>query len=155
MRALWTAAMLLMLVMPGAAVADQFSDGLTAYNRQDYTTALRLWRLAAEQGNPDTQYNLGVMYADGRGVPKDDVLAVKWYRLAAEQGNPDAQNNLGAMYATGKGVPKDDVLAYMWFNIAAAQGSDASDKNRDRLARTMTPTQIAEAQRLSREWKAK
>jgi TPR repeat protein len=63
MRALWTGAMLLMLVMPGAAVGDQipdFSDGLSAYHRQDYTTALRLWRLAAEQGYADAQVHLGV-----------------------------------------------------------------------------------------------
>lgn len=74
---------------------------------------------------------------------------MKWYRLAAEQGNADAQDHLGDMYADGRGVPQDNVLAYMWFNLAHA------DKRRDRVASTMTPTQIAEAQQLSREWKAK
>ena len=87
MRVLWIGATLLMLVMPGPVIAGQFSDGQAAFNRQDYTTALRLWRLAAEQGDADSQSNLGRMYANGLGVPKDDKLAVKWYRLAADQGN--------------------------------------------------------------------
>ena len=64
-------------------------------------------REAAEQGHADAQSNLGLMYAMGWGVPKDDVQAVAWYRKAAEQGNADAQSNLGRMYAKGEGVPQD------------------------------------------------
>ena len=64
-------------------------------------------RQAAEQGNAAAQFSLGLMYADGEGVPKDDAEAVRWYRLAAEQGNAAAQFSLGLMYADGEGVPKD------------------------------------------------
>ena len=56
---------------------------------------------------PTAQYNLGIMYAKGQGVPQDYAEAVKWYRLAADQGIPTAQNNLGFMYAKGEGVPQD------------------------------------------------
>jgi len=59
------------------------------------------WRARAEAGEAIAQYNLGVLYAVGRGVPQDDAEAVRWYRLAAEQGDADAQNNLGFMYANG------------------------------------------------------
>ena len=61
---------------------------------QDYKTAVKWYRLAAEQGDADAQYNLGVMYDKGRGVPQDYKTAVKWYRLAAEQGFAPAENVL-------------------------------------------------------------
>ncbi len=76
-------------------------------------------------------------------------------RARAEQGNPIAQYNLGLMYANGFGVPEDNVLAYMWYNLAAAQGGEAVERaqsNKDTLEERMTREQIAEAQRLSREW---
>jgi clan AA aspartic protease (TIGR02281 family) len=92
------------------------------------------------------------MYEVGDGVPQDYKLAVKWYRLAADQGNASAQTNLGFMYEIGKGVPQDLVQAHLWFNLAAANGKNVG-QYRDDIARMMTQDQIAEAQRLSREWK--
>jgi hypothetical protein len=83
---------------------------------------------------------------------------MRWYRLAADQGQADAQRNLGVMYAEGEGVPKDDVQAHLWFDLAASRFSTGSlnsgiaGRNRDRVAGLMNPTQIAEAQRLAREW---
>jgi uncharacterized protein len=109
----------------------------------------------AEQGNASAQFVIGDMYANGRGVPEDDKQAVKWYRLAAEQGHAKAQSNLGLMYARGDGVPEDKVLAYMWWNLAAANsfsyGIENASKNKDIIAERMTSSQIAEAQKLSRE----
>jgi TPR repeat protein len=137
------------------AAAGPFEDGFAAASRGDYTTAYRLWRPLAEQGVPGAQYNLGVMYANGEGVPKDEREAVRWYRKAAEQGAPSAQFNLAYLYATGRGVPKDDVQAYVWWNLAAAQGHEDANKNREIIARSMTPSQIAEAQAFSRNWKPK
>ena len=72
---------------------------------QDDAEAVRWFRLAAEQGDANAQFNLGLRHADGRGVPQDDVEAVRWYRLAADQGNADAKKNLELMYANGLGVP--------------------------------------------------
>jgi hypothetical protein len=71
---------------------------------------------------------------------------------APEQGLAIAQHNLASMYARGLGVPKDYVRAYVWYSLAAPQCKDA-EKNRDIVARQMTPTQIAEAQKLVMEWK--
>ena len=59
------------------------------------------------------------------------------------------------MYANGEGMPQDYVQAQMWFNLAAAQGAEQARRNRDWVAQRMTPGQIAEAQRLAREWKPK
>jgi uncharacterized protein len=80
---------------------------------------------------------------------------VSWYRKAAEQGKEWAQSNLGEMYAKGDGVSKDAVPAYMWSNLAAAQGNENAKNFRDALEKTMTPAEIAEAQKLSREWRPK
>ena len=74
---------------------------------QDYKTAAKWYRLAAEQGDVTAQFNLGVMSVKGVGVPQDHKAAVKWYRLAAEQGDARAQVELGAMYDRGDGVPQD------------------------------------------------
>ena len=87
-----------------------------------------------------------------RRVPEDDAEAVRWFRLAAEQGDASAQNSLGFMYELGEGVPEDIVLAYMWYNLAAAQGNETAQSNKDRTERRMTREQIAEGQRMSREW---
>ena len=76
-------------------------------------------------------------------------------RAQAEQGGSDAQFNLGLMYYRGEGVPQDYVQAHMWYNLAGISGDAQSVKNRDFVAEIMTPSQIAEAQRLAREWKPK
>ena len=120
---------------------------------QNDTEASKWYRLAADQGNAYAQSNLGFMYHNGQGVPQDYVQASKWYRLAADQGNAYAQGGLGVMYAKGEGVPQDYVLAHMWLNLAAAQGQAEAVKNRDLAASKMTRDQLAEAQRLARDWK--
>jgi TPR repeat protein len=133
--------------------------GYAAYQKGNYETALRLLRPLAESGDTRAQFNLGVMYSEGQGVPQDYAEAAKWYRLSAEQGYAQAQYNLGLWYAQGEGGPRDDVQAHMWFNLAAARfppsdilSRSAAIKNRDTLASRMTPDQIAQAQRLAREW---
>ena len=75
------------------------------------------------------QYNLGGMYALGRGVPQDDAEAVKWYRKAADQGDAIAQHNLGVMYSDGLGVPQDYAEAVKWYREAADQGEAAAQVN--------------------------
>ena len=79
-------------------------------------------RARAEQNDAVAQKDLGILYANGTGVPKDSVEAVKWLRRAAEQGNAPAQKNLGLMYANGTGVAKDSAEAVRWFRQAAEQG---------------------------------
>jgi uncharacterized protein len=128
---------------------------------QDYAAAASWYRKAAEQGNAMAQYNIGVMYEDRQGVPQDHAAAMSWYRKAAEQGYVDAQINLGILYSMGEGVSRDYVIAHMWFSLAAGgdkKGVEAQNKMtpaqaRDIVAKHMTPTQIAEAQKLVREWK--
>jgi TPR repeat protein len=125
---------------------------------QDYAQAVQWYRRAAHQGLAAAQGNLGSLYGVGRGVPQDYAQAVKWLRLAADHGDAGAQLALGFMYAAGHGVAPDYVQAYKWLSLAAAALTTNPDHDnavqaRDTLAARMAPAQIAEAQKLAREWK--
>ena len=120
---------------------------------QDHAEAMKWYRKAAEQGVAKAQFNIAIMYQNGWGVARDDAEALKWTRKAARQGYADAQVNLGFRYAKGQGVPLDFVRAHMWSNLAAAQGVEMAMDNRTIVAAKMTRAEIAEAQRLAREWK--
>lgn len=104
------------------ALRADFVAGMNAYTAGDYATALKEWQPLAEQGEPHCEYNLGLLYAQGLGVPKDFARAAEYYRKAAEQGIVAAEYNLGVLYSSGQGVPKDDTEASKWFLKAASQG---------------------------------
>jgi TPR repeat protein len=76
----------------------------------------------AESGNVEAQFNLGLMFDQGQGVPQNYTEAAKWYRKAAEQGHADAQYFLGTMYIQGQGVPQNYTEATTWLKKAAEQG---------------------------------
>jgi uncharacterized protein len=111
------AAIILVFRFATPVVAGPLEDADAAIKRRDYASALRLIRPLAAQGDANAQYNLGVFYDNGLGVPQDKVRA------------------------------------YMWFNLSAAQGREGAAAFRDLIARRMTPVQVAEAQKLAREWK--
>ena len=100
-----------------------------AYRRGEYATAFELVQPLAVDGDATAQYNLGLMYHKGHGVPKDYDQALKWYRLAAAQNHAIAQNNLGIMCEYGEGVPQNYDAALKWFRLAAAQGEAAAQTN--------------------------
>ncbi len=150
----------------GGDASARFNLGLMYSNGQgvpqDYTEAVKWYGKAADQGDASAQYNLGLMCALGQGVPQDHAEAAKWYRKAADQGDASAQFNLGLMYGMGQGVPQDFVLSHMWFTLAASRfpaserkRREMAESNRETAASKMTPAQVAEAQRLAREWKPK
>jgi hypothetical protein len=99
--------------------SQDFQKGLAAHDSGDFATALREWTPLAKQGDADAQFNLGLMYRKGQGVPQDDKTAAKWWKLAAEQGNAAAQFNLGVMYDNGQSVPQDYKTAVKWYRLAA------------------------------------
>jgi TPR repeat protein len=146
-----TLATIMALLSFAPVTAGPLEDAVAAYVKGDNETAVRLLRPLAEQGDARAQYHLGTRYFTGSGEPQDYAEALKWFRLSADQGNPDGQGALGSMYYMGRGVPQDYVLAHMWFNLSAARGG--SPARRDSKLHQMTPEQIAEAQRLAREWK--
>ena len=130
----------------------------------DYAEAVTWYRRAAEQDHrrpvggqvavAAAQYRLGAVYATGQGVAQNDAAAFMWYRRAAERGDALGQLQLGLMYGLGRSVPQDYVAAHMWLNLAAAAGVEEARQGRDVLAESMTPEQVAEAQRRARACQA-
>ncbi len=110
-----------MLLSCSAAQGD-FAAGRSAYDSGDYATALAEWQPLADGGDANARFGLGLMYANGFGVPLDDDQALKWYGLAAEQGHGEAQCNLAVMYSNGWGVPQSDAEAMKWYELAAGNG---------------------------------
>jgi TPR repeat protein len=100
---------MLMLTAPAARAAEVSSAEIAEC------------RAAAAKGDALAQYNLGIMYDTGQGVPEDYATAAMWYTKAAEQGDARAQYNLGIMYNTGQGVPENDATAAKWYTKAAEQ----------------------------------
>ena len=148
----------LALIAVGCAEGEQEESASCADLSEEWAAAedgmspLEDVRSCAEHGDAVAQTNLGLMYMYGRGVPEDDAEAVRWYQLAAEQGYASAQFSLGFMYYSGEGVRQDNVLAYMWLNLAAAQGNGFARDHKEIVERQMTREEIAEAERMSREW---
>lgn len=94
-----------------------------------YRKAAAWYRRAADQGDPQAQNNLGVLYATGSGVPQSDAQAVEWYRLAAQQNDSQGQTNLAAMYQQGRGVPQDFAHAFTLVQKAAESGNPVAQNN--------------------------
>jgi TPR repeat protein len=97
--------------------------------RGSSVVSVRTLHSLAEQGNAEAQFNLGLLYDRGRGLPKDKQEAVRWYRRSAMQGDPFAQNALGDNYWEGTGVPKDDSEAIWWWQLAADKGFAPAQHN--------------------------
>jgi len=104
---------------------------------------------SAEQGDARAQLNLGLKYYRGEGVPQNYKQALLWQTKAAEQGIADAQLILGVMYARGKGVKQNLKIAYAWESLAAVQGHKLAIKNRDTVAKKLSPRQLTQAQDLA------
>jgi uncharacterized protein len=102
------------------------ASGRQAFLRKDYAQAYRQWKSAAEAGNPEAQFDLAVLYAQGLGVARDLGTAMRWYGSAAEQGNAQAQFALGQIYSRGWGAPRDTVDAMRWMEMANDPSSDGS-----------------------------
>lgn len=116
-------------------IEEIYQTGETAFTDGKYTEAIKWYRRAAEYGSADAQYSLGYCYAQGRGVPRNEVEAFRWYRKSAEQGNVFAQFNLGDYYAQGIGVAKNKAAASSWYQRAAEQGHPQARQALKRLKR--------------------
>ena len=110
-RARMVAVFLLMSLVPmavlSAAAHAGLDEGVAAYNRGDYPTALSEFRPLAEKGDTSAQNRLGHMYMQGQGVARDTAAAIALWRKAADAGHATAQFNLSVAYGIGAGVPRD------------------------------------------------
>jgi uncharacterized protein len=150
MKNIFVGVIFLVSLYPFAVMAD-YQEGRDAFDRGDYSTALKKFEILAKQNNPRGQYALAVMYDIGEGVGKDYKEAMKWYLLAAKRGNKDAPNNIGVLHMIGFGVPRSFAKAYTWFSIAGAGDSEAIS-NKNFVKKRLTPEQLVVSQRRADEW---
>jgi len=156
----WRFAFALILAGPWSvplASADEFAAGERAYAHEDYTRAAAIFTREAERGRAEAQTYLGFMYANGRGVPQDDVIAAQWLRRAADQGIAAAQFLLGLMVDKGHGVKQDFVEAEVWLDLAVASAGpkqrDYWTRIRNAVASKLTRAELAGAQQRAFEWR--
>jgi len=115
-----------------------------AYDRASYSTALKVWLPAAQQGDVNAMNYVGEIYEQGLGVEPDYALAANWFRKAAEKGSSTAMINLGGLYEGGKGVSKDMTMAMNWYRKASGDTSGAT-------LEMVTDTEKAERQAQAQE----
>jgi TPR repeat protein len=143
---------LLLFVVTALPAPADFKAGMQAYEAGDFETARREWEPLADDGVVEAQFNLGLIYHNGKGVPEDLGVAHGWYLKAAEGGYARAQVRVAEMYETGQGTRKDLIQAHYWFRRAADQKYEGAKKRKKRVAKQMTPEQIAYAELLMRQY---
>ena len=120
----------MLILMSAQIYADDFKDGMGAYETEDFRTAYKLFFPLADRGLAHAQFQLGVMFENGQGVAQDYLQASQWYRLSADQGDASAQYNLGGLYRQGIAeVVQDYKKAAEWYWRAAEQGHATGQHN--------------------------
>ena len=130
-------------------------SGVNAFDRGDYTSALKELKPFSRKGDSLAQVMLGLMYYQAKGVTQDYHEALRLFLLAADQGEGMAQLSIGFMYSGGQGVDRNFAQSYMRFTLCAAtpEVRDNCIKNRELVKGQMTSAQIAEGERLIAAWK--
>ena len=109
---------------------------------------------AARSGNADAEELIGVMYAMGLGVKRDDVRAFEWYLRSAMKGHPGAQSGVGWYYEVGRGMPGPDLIrAYMWYVLSAIGGDPDAAISQEEVVKKMSLKQIEKAHILIDDYK--
>ena len=110
---------------------------------------------AARSGNADAEELIGIMYAMGLGVQKDDIRAFDWYLRSSMKGHPGAQSGVGWYYETGRGMPAPDLIrAYTWYVLSAIGGDPDAAISQEEVIKKMTPEEIKQAHVLIDDYKS-
>ena len=151
MTRLLAAVVLVALALAPAPARAGDLKGMAAYEAGRYAEAYAEFKLLAEQGLPETEFMMGVMFFYGRGVAKNAAFAAVWFHKAARQGNRTAQLALGSLHIRGLGVYRDLEAAFAWLSLAAQSDAPGLAQQavslRDDTEKLMTPVEIARARR--------
>ena len=143
LRACYWSLLLALLSSPLAADIERGRDFMEA---GQYEEAMAEFLPAARSGNADAEELIGVMYALGLGVERDDVRAFEWYLRASLKGHPGAQSGIGWYYEVGRGLPAPDLVrAYAWYVLSAIGGDPDAAMSQEEVVKKMTPEQIEHA----------
>ena len=120
----------------------------------EYTEARALFEVYARSGNAEAEELIGVMYALGLGVPRDDERAFDWYLRASLKGHPGAQSGLGWYYEVGRGIPAPDMVrAYLWYALSAIGGDPDALDSLELITPRLTADERARAEVLVDDYK--
>jgi TPR repeat protein len=129
--------------------AQSFADGVAARNRGDFAGAFVIFKQQAVAGDPESQFELALLYSSGKGVNANAKESMYWLKQAATRGHVQAQSNLGVAFSMGRGIPQDAIKAATWFIIAARSGDPVAMTNRNLALKKLTPKQGERAQALA------
>ena len=143
--------MTVLFVPPSAAEIEQARDLMEAGHFEEAKAALEP---AARSGNADAEELIGIMYAMGLGVERDDRRAFEWYLRSSMKGHPGAQSGIGWYYETGRGLPAPDLVrAYLWYTLSAVGGDPDAEISLEELVKRMTAEEIAEGKLLVQDYR--
>ena len=138
-----------------ASARAGLEEGLKAMMASDFETALAEFLPAAQAGNADAEEFIGVLYAMGLGVERDDQRAFEWYLRASLKGHPGAQSGIGWYYEIGRGMPAPDLVrGYLWYVLSTIGGDPDAAISQEEIIKKMTPEQIEQAHILIDDYRA-
>ncbi len=134
-----------LMISAGPAIAE-IETARDLMDAKDYPAAMKELLPAARSGNAEAEELVGVMYALGLGVERDDVRAFEWYLRASLKGHAGAQSGIGWYYEVGRGLPAPDLVrAYTWYILSAIGGDPDAAISQEEVVKKMTPEQIDKA----------
>lgn len=147
------AMVLTVMIMTNPAIADiENARDLMEENR--FEEAMQALLPAARSGNADAEELIGILFAMGLGVPRDDERAFEWYLRSAMKGHPGAQSGVGWYYEIGRGIPQPDLVrAYLWYRLSAIGGDPDAAMSIEEVVKKMTPEQIERARVLVEDYR--
>ena len=143
----------LLIIVPTQSAFADVEKGRQLMEQSKFDEAMQAFLPAAQAGNADAEELIGVMYAMGLGVERDDRRAFEWYLRASMKAHPGAQSGIGWYYEVGRGVAKDLVRAYMWYVLSAIGGDPDAAISQEEVIKKMTKEQVKEAQILINDYK--
>ena len=131
----------------------EIEKGRIFMESQQFEAAMEEFMPAARSGNADAEELIGVMYAMGLGVERDDQRAFEWYLRASMKGHPGAQSGIGWYFEVGRGTAVDLVRAYLWYGLSTIGGDPDAAISIEEVAKKMTPDEIQRAQMLINDYR--
>ena len=144
---------IILIVLPIIATAE-IEHARDLMEEGQFEKAMQELLPAARSGNADAEELIGIMYAMGLGVKRDDIRAFDWYLRASMKGHPGAQSGVGWYYEIGRGLPAPDLIrAYTWYVLSAIGGDPDAAISQEEVVKKMTREEIEKAHVLINDYK--
>ena len=146
---------LFIFIMLPTIVFGEIENARDLMEKGEFKQAMKELLPAARSGNADAEELIGIMYAMGLGVERDDVRAFEWYLRSSMKGHPGAQSGVGWYYEIGRGLPAPDLVrAYTWYVLSAIGGDPDAAISQEEVIKKMTSEQIEKAHKLINDYKS-